>query len=139
MDASRICVGCDTTFAPNAAHQIYCTSVCRRRIQRRELRRKKRDQRLAAIAAAGGRKCKQCGIRIDDRHHLAKFCKKLCRSRHHFDRVRKEREAKNPCSIEERKPRKQYMVLTDRGRECRPEEILPGESIARFFVKQMTA
>lgn len=142
------CLYCGGDFSITQATKVFCCRGCNSRYQYEKSRNAAWAEKIAAHAAQDPR-CRMCGERIPASANRKVYCSKRCGGRwHDRERTKKRLEVmrsmagihkadRRPQPVEAAaysKPRRRYMVLTDTGRECRPEAMRPGESIAKFYV-----
>lgn len=145
-----ICRQCGREFDKTQEAKACCSRECNHKWHA-ALRGQERQRARDAERSAAHMVCKGCGGPIDPKSRQRKYCTIKCGARwHDRERTRKRLEvmrsmagiheaARRPQPVEAQaaaytKPRRRYMVLTDTGRECRPEAMKPGESIAKFYV-----
>lgn len=152
------CLYCGGDFSITQATKVFCCRGCNSRYQYEKSRNAARAEKITAHSALDPR-CRMCGERIPASANRTVYCSKQCGDRWKGREKRKrDRDLMRSLAVireADRRPhpavavtqpasylppprkRRQYMVLTDTGRECRPEAMKPGEHIAKFFVKKV--
>lgn len=133
----RVCQYCQASLAGRYWAVKYCSPRCKK-LNDRDSKRIRLGRTALAVV-----QCPACGVNFKQRAanhvHCTTRCWEQLRTK---KRVKTSVETYTPPIEREakvevkppKKPRKRPMVETDTGRKCRPEELQPGEVIARFFI-----